>query len=95
MKVKKVYVLYRKWYFGAAECGMDIMGVYDTLSYAQEQMWAAAECYKECIDMTDMEMVDDGDENMSITFDEMVQPYGSHGFYIKEMTIETDPEKKS
>ena len=92
MEVKKVYVLYSEWYFGAAERGMQIIGVYDTLSYAQEQMLVAAECYEDEIDMTDMERNDD---DMSIEFDEQNQPYGSHGFYIKEMTIETDPEEKS
>ena len=93
MEEKKVYVLYSEWYFGAAERGCEVIGVYDTLSYAQEQMLAAAECYEDEVDVSDM-VREDALDGMTISYDEQEQPYGSHCWNIVEKQLEVDPEEK-
>lgn len=90
MESKTVYVLTSEWYFGAAERGSEVIGVYDTLSYAQEQMWGAAECYEDDVDVSNMEREDD---DMSIGFVEEEPPFGSHCWRIVEKQLEMDPEQ--
>lgn len=87
---KTVYVLVSEWYFGAAERGSEVIGVYDTLSYAQEQMWGAAECYEDDVDVSNMERNDD---IMSVGFVEEEPPFGSHIWRIVEKQLEMDPEQ--
>ena len=91
---KKLYTLISEWNLtdASGDTGIQVR-IFDSLSYAQEQMTADAECW--------MDEYDDEEWNTREITDMSIELYETHAYTynhisweIREVTIEHDPENK-
>jgi hypothetical protein len=93
--IKKVYVLVNEWTIDGGfneDSGIEI-SVFDTLSYAQENMFNSAECW--CFEnQTDEWERIEGNDSMSIECYIEGSYIDNHiRWFIEEKEIEQDPEQ--
>lgn len=87
----KVYVLVNEWVIDTCDSGACVR-VFETLSHAQEQMWADAECWAD-YNLTDEWTRLEGNDSMSIEY--CIEGYYTENhvrWYITEQEVEQDPE---
>lgn len=95
--IKKVYVLVNEWTIDGGfneDSGVDIR-LFDSLSYAVEQMFFDAECWSDdCNDISDWTRIE-GNDSMSIEYYIEGAYVDDHiTWRITEKEVEQDPENE-